>query len=382
VSDSCADIVVIGCGIAGAAVAAELSHTHRVVIVERESLPGYHSTGRSAALFSETYGNAVVRWLSRASRPFFVVPPPEFSANPLFRRRGTLHVARADQIADLIAFGAALESPAAVRRIDGDKARALCPILLPETVAQAIYEPDSADVDVHALHQGYLRIFRHNGGALVTDAEVAAFNRREGKWRVRTRAGIFEAPLVVNAAGAWADEIAMMAGAQPCGVTPCRRTAFTVEVPPGMDIGDWPLTIDLDETFYIKPDAGLLLVSPADETPIPPCDVQPEEMDVAIAVDRVERATTLKINRIRRRWAGLRSFAPDRSPVIGYDPNLAGFFWLAGQGGYGIQPAPAAAMLAAALVRDEALPGELDGFDRLTVAPGRFHRARVSASAE
>jgi D-arginine dehydrogenase len=382
VSDVSADIIVVGCGIAGASVAAELSRTHRVLILEREAQPAYHSTGRSAALFSETYGNSIVRHLSRASRPFFVSPPAEFGPYPLLRRRGTLHVARADQIANLIAFGTALEAPEAVRRIDGELARALCPILRPETAAQAIYEPGSADVDVHALHQAYLRIFRRNGGILITDAEVTALARRDGKWRVSTRAGIADASLIINAAGAWADEIAALAGARPCSVTPCRRTAFTVEVPPDMDIEAWPLTIDLAETFYIKPDAGLLLVSPADESPMPPCDVQPDEIDIAVAVDRVEQATTLKIKRIRRRWAGLRSFAPDRAPVIGFDPNLTGFFWLAGQGGYGIQTAPACATLAAALVRDDALPDELVRFDRLSVTPARFHRARISASAE
>jgi D-arginine dehydrogenase len=382
VTDASADIIVIGGGIAGASAASELSRTHRVILLERESMPGYHSTGRSAALFSETYGNAVVRHLSRASRSFFVAPPPEFCAQALVRRRGTLHVARADQVGDLIEFGASLEAPSAIRRIDGELARALCPILRPETAAQGLYERESADVDVNALHQAYLRTLRRNEGVIVTDAEVAALDRRDGKWRARTRSGTFAAPLVVNAAGAWADEIAVMAGAAPCDVTPRRRTAFTVEPPPDLDVSAWPLVIDLDETFYIKPDAGVLLVSPADEAPSPPCDAQPEDIDVATAVDRVERATTLQIKRIRRRWAGLRSFAPDRSPVVGFDPYLSGFFWLAGQGGYGIQTAPAVAKLAAAIVREDALPIELVGFDRSSVAPARFRQARVGVSAE
>jgi D-arginine dehydrogenase len=380
-TDSTSDIVVVGAGIAGASAAAELSATHRVVMLERESMPGYHSTGRSAALFSEIYGNAVVRALSRASRLFLFEPPQGFADNPLVKPRGTMHIARADQLPALLAFATELETPEAVKRIDAARARKICPILRENHIVEAIYEEDAADVDVHALHQGYLKIFRRNGGTLVTEADVEALDRQRGVWHVRTSKGTFSASTVINAAGAWADDIGLMAGARRYGVQPKRRTAVLVEAPNAQALDTWPLTIDIDEAFYFKPDAGLLLISPADETPIAPCDVQPEEMDIAVAVDRVEQATTLKVERIRKRWAGLRSFAPDRSPIIGFDQVVPGLFWLAGQGGYGIQTAPAAAKLAAALVRETALPSELAGFDRASVAPARFHEALRLASA-
>lgn len=347
------DIVVIGAGIAGASAAAELSLTHRVVLVEREAFPGYHATGRSAALFSESYGNAAVRALSRASRDFFFSPPEGFCAQPLVKPRGALHIARADQRASLERFAAQADMAGSVRRVSRETALGLCPILRPESVAAAILEGDAADVDVDALHQGYLRRFRALGGTLVTDAGETRPARRGRLWHVETARETLRAPVLINAAGAWADKFAVAAGAMPLGIQPCRRTALLAELPPDVQAERWPMVIDIDETFYLKPDAGLLLVSPADETPVEPCDAQPEELDVAIAIDRVERATTLEVKRLRKRWAGLRSFAPDRSPVIGFDGACKGFFWLAGQGGYGIQTAPAAARFAAQLVRGE-----------------------------
>lgn len=347
------DIVVVGAGIAGASVAAELARSRRVAILEREEFPGYHSTGRSAALFSEIYGNSVVRALSRASRDFFYAPPPGFSPDPLVKPRGSLYIARGEQVRRLENFAANGDLAGSIRRLSPQEALKACPILKPDQVSAALMEDDAADVDVGALHQGYLRSFRSAGGTLVTSADVQELAHRNGRWHVRTTAGDYEAPLLVNAAGAWADTIAAKAGAMPLRIQPCRRTAVLVELPQGMSPNSWPMVIDIDESFYMKPDAGLLLISPADETPAAPCDVQPEEYDVAVAVDRVEQATTLKITRIRKRWAGLRSFAPDRSPVIGFDPAVQGFFWLAGQGGYGIQTAPAASQFAAALLRNE-----------------------------
>lgn len=378
-TDRANDILIIGGGIAGASVAAELSRTHRVTLLERESAPGYHSTGRSAALFSEIYGNAPVRALSRASRRFLFCPPEGFAAHSLVRKRGALYIANERQIASLDAFAGNPDVRAAVHRISREEALTMCPILRPEYVAAAVFEPEASDVDVHALHDGYLRQFKHHGGTIVTDANVQTLDLRGGQWHAVTSVGAFFAPVVIDAAGAWADDVAAKAGAQPQRIQPCRRTALLVELPAGQQPDPWPMTIDIDETFYFKPDAGLLLVSPADETPVAPCDAQAEEMDVAIAIDQVERATTLKISRVRKKWAGLRSFAPDRTPVIGFDPDCAGFFWLAGQGGYGIQTAPAAAALAAALVRGAALPAELDGFDPQTVSPARSHARSQSA---
>jgi len=372
-SGAASDILVIGAGIAGASVAAELSATHRVTLLEREAMPGYHSTGRSAALFSEIYGGPPVRALSRASRDFFFSPPPGFTEYPLVKPRRALYIANPHQLPALDSFAANPDVKPAVHRIDAAAALKACPILRPEAVAAAVIEPDASDVDVHALHDGYLRLFRKRSGTLITDANVHTLERRGRQWRATTGAGVFEAPVVVNAAGAWADDIAAKAGAERQRIQPRRRTALLVELPAGCDADAWPMTIDVEETFYFKPDAGLLLISPADETAVDACDVQPEEIDIATAIDRVERVTTLKVQRIRKKWAGLRSFGPDRAPVIGFDPDADGFFWLAGQGGYGIQTAPAAAKLAAALIRGEELPPQVDGFDPVSVSPARFH---------
>jgi D-arginine dehydrogenase len=371
-TDRTFDIIVIGAGIAGASVAADLARTHRVAVCEREDFPGYHSTGRSAALFSEIYGNSAVRALSRASREFFYQPPRDFADNPLVQRRGALHIASAQQMRQIESFAANPDVASSVRRMSPDQALDACSILRPDYVAAAVIEDDAADVDVHALHQGYLRELRNRGGVLAVDTHARHLSHRSGEWHVETREGVLRAPVLVNAAGAWADTVARLAGASPLDIQPCRRTAVLVELPANVRADAWPMVIDIDETFYMKPDAGLLLISPADEAPVAPCDVQPEEIDVATAIDRVERATSLKISRVRKRWAGLRSFAPDRSPVIGFDPVLPGFFWLAGQGGYGIQTAPAAAKLAAALLRGHAVPREFADIYPAQLSPRRF----------
>lgn len=367
------DILVIGGGIAGASAAAELARTHRVVVLEGEAVPGYHSTGRSAAVFSESYGNRAVRALTQASRDFFYHPPADFSPCPLLKRRSWLHVASESQAGALDSFLATEDVARRVRRVSRREALALSPLLRPETAAAGgAYEKDAADIDVDALHRGYLRLLRQQGGTMVTGAEVTALACIGGRWLLESKAGDFQAPIVVNAAGAWADRLAALARIAPMRIQACRRTAVLIELA-GMPVSDeWPLTIDVEEAYYFKPDAGLLLVSPADETPVEPCDAQPEELDVATAIDRVERATTMAIRRVRRSWAGLRSFAPDRSPVIGFDAAAPGFFWLAGQGGYGIQTAPAAAKLAAALIRGEAPPEPLGGLDPTAVATRRF----------
>jgi len=366
------DIAVIGAGIAGASVAAELARTHRVVVLEREDFPGYHSTGRSAALFSEIYGNAAVRALSRASRDFFYAPPQGFTGHPLVRKRGALHIASAQQLQSLENFAANADLASSIRRVTREEALGACSILRPDYVAAGVIEDDAADVDVHALHQAYLSQFRARGGTLIVNAQARSFLHRTGEWHIETAAGLVRAPLVVNAAGAWADAVAKSAGAAPLFIQPCRRTAVLVELPPDMRGDAWPMVIDIDETFYMKPDAGLLLISPADESAVDPCDVQAEEIDVATAIDRIEHATSLQIRRVRKRWAGLRSFAPDRSPVIGFDAVLPGFFWLAGQGGYGIQTAPAVARLAASLLRDGAAPAEFADIYLSQLSPQRF----------
>ncbi len=372
------DVIVVGAGVAGAGVAAELSRTHRVALLERESRPGYHATGRSAALYSAIYGGDLIRALSRASRPFFLSPPQGFAESALLRPRGSLFVASAAQAAALEAFANLDDVAPLTRRVDAAQALAMCPLLRQDYIAQGVYEPEASDIEVDLLHGGYLRWFRANGGTLACDVSIEACERVGDHWRLRTGGGVFEAPVLINAAGAWADEVAALAGVAPIGVEPKRRTAVLVDPPAGVAVDSWPLVIDVEEQFYFKPDAGLLLLSPADETPSAPCDAQPDEMDVAIAVDRVEQATTLQVRRVRHRWAGLRTFTADRKPVAGFDETAEGFFWLVGQGGYGIQTAPALSRVAAALASGLAPPDDVAalGVVASDLAPARARAAR------
>ena len=342
---------------AGVSAAYFLAPHAKVLILEREAQPGYHATGRSAALYSETYGNAVVRAITTASRPFYFDPPEGFSPYPLVTPRGALIVGAA---ADHDALRQTLDSMRAlVPNIEWwtqEQILQCVPVLRPEAAVFGVFEPDAMDMDVHGIHQGFLRGARVAGAQLVCNAGVSQIRHDGQAWCVETPAGSFSAPILVNAAGAWCDELAQLAGVRPVGLVPMRRTAFTCELPATVQSQAWPLVIDAAETFYFKPEAGLLLVSPANADPVPAQDVQPEELDVAIAVDRLEMATTLQVRQVRRKWAGLRSFVADKTPVVGYAPDAPGFFWLAGQGGYGIQTAPAMGELAAALVRGLPVP--------------------------
>jgi D-arginine dehydrogenase len=368
------DFLVIGAGIAGASAAHELAALGTVILLEQESQPGYHATGRSAALFTEAYGNAVIRRLTSAGRAFFESPPEGFCEQPLLSRRGTLFIAREDQLGSLERTAAEIAASAPVRRLTPAEAVAMNPALERGYLAAALHEPAAEDIDVHGLLTGFLRGLRRRGGRVVTGACVGALAREGGTWVAQTPAGQYAAPVVVNAAGAWADAVAGLAGLRPLGLVPKRRSAFTFDPPEGMEIAAWPATIDIDEQFYFKPDAGRILGSPADETPSAPCDAQPEELDVAIGVDRIETATRLRVRRLASRWAGLRTFAPDKTPVAGFDPEAEGFFWLAGQGGYGIQTSPALARAAAGLIASGELPDDLRarGLDKAMLAPGRL----------
>ena len=375
------DVLVIGAGIAGASAAYELQKTGSVTVLEREDAPGRHSTGRSAAMFIETYGNAAIRALTRASAGHYKGPPDGFAEHPLLTPRGVLMIARQDQLDALDAFEAEVASPdGRVERLQGEAIVQRVPILKPEAVAAGVIEYDAMEIDVDGLHQGYLRGFRHSGGEVVTNAEAGAISRSDGLWTVETRAGTFSAPVLVNAAGAWCDEVADLAGVRPVGLVPKRRTAITIDAPDGHDMAGWPVVADIGEQYYFKPEAGTLLVSPADETPMPPCDVQPDELDVAIAVDRFETATTMNVRRIAHKWSGLRSFVADKTLVIGFDDEADGFFWLAGQGGYGIQTGPAAAQAAAGLITDGALPGHIadTGLTEGDLSPARPGLERVA----
>ncbi len=369
------DVLIIGAGMAGASAGYELARHGRVVLLERESQPGYHSTGRSAAMFIESYGNAPVRAITAASRAFYDAPPPGFAASPLLSPRAVVNIARKDQAERLDAHFAELSKDSrGIKRLGRERALALFPLLNPDYVDDAVIDEAAMDMDVHAIHQGFLRGLRSRGGQIVTDAEVTSAGRANGHWEVETRAGRFTAPVLVNAAGAWADEIARLAGARHIGLVPKRRSAFIFDAPAGAKVDPWPLIADVSEQFYFKPEAGKLLGSPADETPVAPQDVQPEEIDIATAADRIEACITFKIARVQRRWAGLRSFVKDKTLVAGYAPDAEGFFWLAGQGGYGIQTAPAMGRIAAALVRGEPLPADVAdrGVTAAQLAPARL----------
>lgn len=359
---------------AGASIGATLAAEALVLVVEREAQPGYHSTGRSAAVFSETYGPPQVQALSRASRRFFEDPPDGFCDHPILTDRGMIMLAREGQSDSLDRF--LDENRGTARRLSADEVRRTVPIVRPDGLLGGASEPDCRDIDVAALHQGYLRLLRHRGGRLAADVALPSIVRDGEAWRVELAGEAYAAGAIVNAAGAWGDEIARQCGVQPLGLTPKRRTALTVDAPPGLDISAWPVVVDIDEAFYFKPEAGHLLLSPADATPSPPTDAQAEEIDVATAIDRVQQAADIPVNRIRHRWAGLRTFAPDGVPVAGWDGDAEGFFWLVGQGGYGIQTAAALAECAAALAMGAEISQDMtdQGVDASRLSPSRFRK--------
>jgi D-arginine dehydrogenase len=370
------DFAIVGAGIAGVSAAFHLAPRAKVIMLEREHVAAYHTTGRSAALHSETYGSAEIRAITVASGRFYRQPPQGFADHPLLTPRGALIAGQASQQA--ATQKAAKEYAAlvpSVRWLEPAEARRRQPLLKPEACAGGAIFEDAEDMDVAAIHGGFLKGARAAGGLLRLNAEVTALDRRDGRWTIRLADGeTVAAANVVNASGAWADVIAGLAGAKPVGLVPKRRTAFTFDAPAGLALAAMPMVIDFDETWYIKPEVGQFLGSPADETPSPPTDAQPEEIDIALAVDRIQTATTLQIHRIKNKWAGLRSFVADKNLVVGYDGTIEGFFWLAGQGGYGIQTAEAAGRLAAALALGKALPGDITelGVREAALSPTRL----------
>ena len=365
---------VVGGGIAGASAAYELSAAAEVALLESESTSGYHTTGRSAALFTEMYESGLVRQLTMAGHDFLTEPPPGFSATPILSPLASLLIAREDQLARLEVkeqdVGGAIE----IERVDAGEAIELCPVLRPEYVAGGIFEPGSSEIDVHALHQGFLGGARKRGALIYTDSPVTAMIRANATWRITAGSHTIEAAVVVNAAGAWCDAVAALAGAKPLGLQPYRRTAFTFDAPPLMTIDSWPMVISAGEDFYFKPERTQLMGSLAEETPMQPHDVQAEEIDVALAIQRIQRATTFDIRHVPHAWAGLRTFAPDRIPVVGYDTGIEGFFWLAGQGGFGIMTSPAMSRLATGLALGDGVPFDLaaGGLTAEDVSPRRF----------
>ncbi|MCF8197951.1 MAG: FAD-binding oxidoreductase [Sulfuritalea sp.] len=371
-----ADFIVIGGGIAGASAAYWLAPYGRVVVLERESQPGYHSTGRSAALYAQSYGTPLVRAVTRASRPFYESPPPGFAEHPILSPRGVMFIGEHGQQDMLEAMLKELSAvDADIQAIDGAEVCRRVPVIKPEWVVGAVLDQKSMDMDVNELHQGYLRGVRRQGGEIIGDADVCEMSRRDGDWQIRTTGGgSYSAPVVANAAGAWCDAIAELAGVSTIGLVPKRRTAFTFHPPSELDIHSWPAVVGVDESFYFKPDAGMLLGSPANADPVPPHDVQAEELDVATGIYHIEAATTLQIRRPARVWAGLRSFVSDGDLVAGFDTSASGFFWIAAQGGYGIQSANAMGRLSAALMRGEAIPEDItsEGVSVEALSPGRL----------
>lgn len=379
------DVVIVGAGMAGASLAwrllqPEAGRALRVLLLEREGQPGAHSTGRSAAMYMPSYGPPAARALTRASRAFYETPPDGFTHQPLLTPRGVLYVAAPGQGEAMDALHDELAPACAgLQRWDAAATLARAPCLRPDQVMGALWDPESTDIDVQALHQGFLRGFRRAGGTVRCGAAVAAAQRDgSGDWLVQMDDGSTAATrTLVNAAGAWGDVLAGLCGVAPVGLVPRRRSAFTFRAPEGVATAGWPAVVGVDEGWYFKPDARQLLGSPANADDTVPHDVRPEELDIALGIHRIEAMTDLQIHRPTATWAGLRSFVPDGELVIGFDDAAAGFFWLVGQGGYGIQSAAGASALAAALVCGQPLSASLllEGVDPAAMAVLRLRGA-------
>jgi D-arginine dehydrogenase len=381
---NCCDVAVIGAGVIGASAACHLSGKLKTVLIEQESRPGYHSSGRSAAVLLPPYGGPIARALTAASIQFLSNPPSGFSQLPLTAPRGALFLASAIQLPlldhwqgpELARMGAGARTLSAV------EAAEYVPILVTDQIAAAVLLPDVRDIDAAALLHGYLKTFRANGGTVLLNSKVVAISRGKAVWVIETPSGTVCAKTLVNAAGAWADQIAELAGVASKGLVPTRRTMVVVDAPAGIDVRHWPLVADAGETFYFKPDAGRLVVSPADRSPVVAQDIQPEEWDIAVAVERLERATSLCVLRVEHRWAGLRTIAPDEEPIIGFDPYVPDFLWAAGFGGFGVQASFAAGLCCEALICSQSLPAELAefGVDVARLSPQRLAIARGTPS--
>lgn len=369
-----AKVVVIGGGIAGVSVAYHLARSGAgVTLLEQEASLAFHSTGRSAALYFENYGAEANRPLTRASRSFFDSPPASLVDHLLLAKRGALWVGRPDQAASLTALlDEGTRTGGSARWLEPEEAVALVPVLRPEMVGGGVWEPEALDMDVAAIHQGFVRGMRAAGATIVTSSPVSVLEHTGGRWSVGTESRELEADVIVNAAGSWCDQVGAMAGAMTIGLQPMRRTAFTV--PGNAAWAEWPLVSNAANEFYFRPDGTQLLCSLAEENPTDPCDARPDQLDIALAIDRINTHTTLEIRVVRSSWTGLRSFVKDRAMVIGFDPVVPQFFWLAGQGGTGIQTAPAAGELAAALINDGEPPPRLleFGVDVGALSPTRL----------
>lgn len=362
------DIVIIGGGIAGISLAARCAPMMSVTCLERETSLGYHSTSRSAAVYIPNYGTALLRWLIGMSGD--ALAGDAIVDGGVTSHRGELALVTE---AEADALAAYMDGSTGLAEITPHEAQELCPILRTEPFVSAVYEASAADIDVDKLFQGFIRMARQAGADIHTGQEVLSLTKTGSTWRIETKTDRFETPIVVNAAGAWAGELAMHAKASPITITPCRRSAAMIPLADGLDPSPWPMIASISEAWYAKPDAGRLMVSPADQDPIAPCDAWVDDMVLAEGIDRFEKATTVTVTRVEQQWAGLRSFAPDHDPVVGFDPVATGFFWLAGQGGNGIQTAPALSQLAADLITGAAVQDAVSDVDLISgLLPERF----------
>jgi len=366
------DILIIGGGVAGLSAAAALSEHARVAVLEAEEQIGFHSSGRSATMLHYALGDRLVRALTLASRGFIEAPPDGFGDVPLGRRMPVLVHAREDEREALDSLDAEISLFARLERLDAHGVHELCP-LLREDALYGIADLNGIRLDPHALLQGFLRQLRDRGGALHTGARVSSIERNSGIWLATSQAGAqFSAPVLVNGAGAWADAVARLAGIEPLGLEPKRRTIITFDAPPGTDLDRLPFAKTVGDELYFAPESGRLFASPMDEVPSDPIDAQPDEYEVALAAWRMQERTVVKVERIHSRWAGLRTFAPDRHPVAGFAPDAEQFFWLAGQGGFGLQTSPAMARIVASLIAGE--PWPIADVSPEELSPDRFAR--------
>lgn len=369
------DILVIGGGVAGLSAAAALAPAAKVRVLEAESQIGFHASGRSATMFHYALGDRLVRALTRASRWLFDDPPDGFTEVPLGKRMPILVHARADELAALEAEERELAPFAELEWLDEAALAEACPILRigEDDAVRGLIDRDCLRIDQHALLQGYLRQLRSAGGELMTGVRIARIERQDSLWRVQSEAGeAFQAPILVNASGAWTDQIAMLAGVPAIGLQPMRRTIITFHAPEGVAVDALPFTKTVGNELYFAGESGRLFASPMDEVASDPCDAQPEEYEIALAAQRMEERTIATVRHIHSKWSGLRSFAPDRHPVVGFSPDAEGFFWLAGQGGFGLQTSPAVAAIAAALIIGADWP--VPGVSPAEVSPARFAR--------
>lgn len=356
------DVIVLGGGIAGISAAARLSQGARVLVIEGEDQLGYHSSGRSATFYHFGIGDRTVRALTSFSRPFFEAPPPDLSEQPFCSAKPALFVARPDMLPALDALYQDMEPfSQGLERVGEQAMLDLVPVLKVggDGVVAGVVDHGGRKLDAHGLLQAFFRAVRKGGGEIMQGSPVTSIRHDGSQWHVTTSQGSWRAPVIVNATGAWADRTAELAGVRPLGISPLRRTIIVFDPPEGISVGDWPFVKTAVNEFYMLPEAGRLLASPVDEIPSAPVDAQPEDYDIALAAYRVEEFTTMPVRRIAHRWAGLRSFTTDRIPTAGFAPDAPGFFWLAGQGGYGLQTAPAMAEATAALILGKPWPERL-----------------------